>query len=82
MNRDELRRATLDTLTDVAPEVDPASLKDSVKLRDQLDLDSMDWLRFLAALEKNLGVSVPESDYRRLLTLNDVVEYLAARKQS
>ena len=80
MTRDELKRVVLETLTDIAPEVDAASIQEAVRLRDQLDLDSMDWLRFLAALEKKLGVTVPDTDYPRLVTLNDVLGYLAARK--
>ena len=80
MNKDELRRVVLETLTDIAPEVDPAEIKDAVRLRHQVDLDSMDWLRFLAALEKKLAVTVPEADYKKLGTLNDVVGYLATRR--
>ena len=79
MTAEELRRTVLHALTDIAPEVDAATLQSARKLRDQLDLDSMDWLRFLAALEKQLSVSVPDADARKLFTLDDIVSYLAAR---
>ena len=75
-----IRRQVVAALTDVAPEVDPATLKDAAPLRDQVDLDSMDWLRFLTGLEKQLGVTVSESDYASLVTLADVVGYVERRK--
>lgn len=74
-----IREQVVAALTDVAPEVDPAALKDAAPLRDQVDLDSMDWLRFLAGLEKQLGVTVAESDYPSLVSLADVVGYVERR---
>jgi acyl carrier protein len=78
VTRDELRTVVLTVLTDIAPEVDGASLAESASLRDQVDLDSMDWLRFFAQLETKLGVTVSEADARRLHTLADVVAHLEA----
>lgn len=75
-----LRTQVVDALTDIAPEVDTASLDDAKPLRDQVELDSMDWLRFLTGLEKKLGVSVSEADYAHLVTLGDVVSYVERRK--
>lgn len=77
-----LRTQVVDALTDIAPEVDAASLKDTAPLRDQVDLDSMDWLRFLTGLEAKLGVSVSEADYARLVTLADVVSYVERAKRA
>ena len=48
-------------------------------LRDQVDLDSMDFLNFLVRLHEKLGVDVPEADYAKLVTLDDFVAYLGAR---
>jgi acyl carrier protein len=79
MNDGELRAIVLATLRRIAPEVEPGELRPGVALRDQVDLDSMDWLNFLVALHGRLGVDIPEADYRRLVTLDDVVAYLAAR---
>jgi acyl carrier protein len=75
-----VRSEVVEALTDVAPEVDPSALDDAKPLRDQVELDSMDWLRFLTGLEAKLGVSVSEADYRDLVTLGDVVAYVARRK--
>lgn len=55
------------------------------RLRDQLDIDSMDFLNFVVALHKELGVDIPEKDYKRFATIDDFVDYLqtklAARSQ-
>jgi acyl carrier protein len=74
-----LRQSVLDTLRRIAPEISPDELKPAVPLRDQVDLDSMDWLNFLVALNAKLGVDIPEVDYAKLVTLDDVLEYLRAR---
>ncbi|MGE5170183.1 MAG: acyl carrier protein [Rudaea sp.] len=75
-----LRATVLETLRRIAPEVAAQSLKQDVPLRDQVDLDSMDWLNFLIALHRKLGVDIPESDYERLVTLDDLVSYLRSKR--
>ena len=75
-----LRAAIVETLRRIAPEVSAQSLQHDVPLRDQVDLDSMDWLNFLIALHRKLGVDIPESDYARLVTLDDLVSYLGAKR--
>jgi acyl carrier protein len=71
-----LRAEVLSVLTTIAPEVDPADIRDEELLRDQVDLDSMDWLNFLLGIHKRLHVEIPESDYASLRTLADVVRYI------
>jgi acyl carrier protein len=78
VTRDELRATVLHCLGEVAPEADPARVEPDVSFRDQLDLDSMDFLNFVIALHQALGVDVPEIDYPKLATLDGCVEYLAA----
>ncbi|MDE1943076.1 MAG: acyl carrier protein [Betaproteobacteria bacterium] len=63
-------------LQSIAPEVDAKDLSGSEPLRRQVDLDSMDWLNFLIGLHGAFQVDIPESDYARLVTLDDVVNYL------
>jgi acyl carrier protein len=75
----DLRSEILSVLTTIAPEVDPAEISDDVLLRDQVDLDSMDWLNFLVGLHKKLHVSIAEKDYASLRTLSDVVGYIEHR---
>jgi acyl carrier protein len=80
MEKDAIRAAVLGELRRIAPEVEEGELDAGRPLRDQVDLDSMDWLNFLVALHERLKVEIPESDYARLGTLSQVVDYLAARK--
>lgn len=79
MNADEIRAVVLATLQSIAPEVEADALRGDRPLRNQVDLDSMDWLNFLLGLNKRLKVEIPEVDYAKLVTLDDVVAYLQAR---
>jgi acyl carrier protein len=78
VTRDEIRNVVIRKLTAVAPEVDPSTLDPAEDLRDQVDLDSMDFLNLVIALSEELGVEVPESDYPKLATLDGMVAYVAA----
>jgi acyl carrier protein len=78
-DRAALRAEVLDAILSVAPEVDPAAIDGTRPLRHQIDLDSMDWLNVMVALDARLGVKVPEADYARIDTLEQLVEYLGAR---
>ena len=80
MKRDELKQAILQTLTSIAPEVDPGSIEPAKLLRDQVDLDSADWLNFLVALKERLGIDIPDADVGKLTTLDKLVDYCERRK--
>jgi acyl carrier protein len=73
---DDIRNEILSVLTTIAPEVEPEDVEDDVLLRDQVDLDSMDWLNVLIGIHKRLNVDIPESDYQSLRTLADLVDYV------
>ena len=77
MTADEIRATVLSVLGEIAPEADPATIEPDVSFREQLDIDSMDFLNFAIALHERLGIEIPESDYAKLETLDDAVEYLA-----
>ena len=77
MNTEELRQSVLDALGEIAPEADAATIEGAVPLRDQLDIDSMDFLNFVIAVNERTGIEVPERDYRELATLDGCVEYLS-----
>lgn len=81
MNQQQIRREVLAALKGVAPELDAASLRGDRPLRDEVDLDSMDWLRFISALHRRLGINIPEADYQRLRSLDALLAYLAQRQQ-
>jgi acyl carrier protein len=74
--KEDTRSAVLSVLTTIAPEIDPDDIRDDVLLRDQVDLDSMDWLNFLLGIHKRLHVDIPEADYASLRTLADVIGYV------
>ena len=76
MTEEEARAVVIATLQTIAPEVEAAELRSDRPLRNQVDLDSMDWLNFLLGLNKQLKIEIPEADYSRLITLDDVVAYL------
>ncbi|HVH26794.1 MAG TPA: acyl carrier protein [Vicinamibacterales bacterium] len=82
MTRDEIRAAVIEALTSIAPEIDSGALTGDQVLRQEFDLDSMDFLNFVIALHGRLGIDVPENDYAKLSTLDGAVEYLARRASS
>jgi acyl carrier protein len=77
-SRDAIRAVALRVLGEIAPEADLARLEPAVSFRDQLDLDSMDFLNFVIGLHHALQVDIPESDYPKLATLDGCVEHLAS----
>lgn len=80
MTKDEIREIVLHVLGQIAPEADMSQIKPDLRIRDQLDIDSMDLLNFVVGLHKELQVEIPEADYPNLVTLNGCVDYLAIRK--
>jgi acyl carrier protein len=81
MTPEEIKKTIIDALTRIAPEIDPAAIESGASFRDQLDLDSMDFLNFVLALHDRLGLDIPEADYPSLSTLDGAVAYLAAKIQ-
>jgi len=80
MNASQIRETIAQVLATIAPEVDLATIDPQTPLRDQIDLDSMDWLNVLVGLHERLKVDIPESDYARLVSLEDLVAYLASKR--
>ena len=79
MTSDDLRQAVIDSVRTVAPEADFAALDPKRPLREELDLDSFDFLNVLIDLDARIGVAIPEADYARIGTLDTLLAYLAAR---
>ena len=79
MDRAELARRVLSLVTEIAPDVDAATVIPGIDFRDQFDFDSMDTLNFAIALHRELGVDVPETDYAQLASLDKCVAYLLPR---
>ena len=79
MNDHEAKSLILRTLRRIAPEADLESLEPDVELREQLDIDSMDFLNFVIGLHEATGFDIPEADYERLETLESAIEYLVRK---
>lgn len=79
MTRDELGAVVREELAHLAPEADLAGMPANLRLREDLDIDSYDFARFVTALDERLGINVPETDYAKLETLGGCLDYLQAR---
>lgn len=79
MNEQEARTAVLAAINEVAPDVETEGLDPSSRLRQDLELDSLDFLRLLEVLAQSTGVSTPEDDYADLTSVQRLVDYIAAR---
>ena len=76
MTQDQVRECVLNIIADIAPDEDIDAIKDEVNLRDQIDLDSMDFLDIVMELRKRYDIEVPEKDYPELASLPGCVAYL------
>lgn len=79
MTETELRAQLLAILGSIAPEARELDIDPEQSFRDQLDIDSMDFLNFVTAVHKQLGVPIPELDYPRLASLNGAVHYVLGK---
>jgi acyl carrier protein len=72
----QIRDVVLDILSNIAPDEDLSGLKDEVSFREQMSLDSMDFLDIVMELRKRYRVQIPESDYPQLASMASTVNYL------
>ncbi|HSJ98848.1 MAG TPA: acyl carrier protein [Myxococcota bacterium] len=79
MNDAEIRARVVAIIRAVAPEVEEGELVPGRPLREQVDLDSMDWLRVIVGVHEKLRVDIPEADYGKLRSLDDWVDYLRGK---
>jgi len=76
MTGEQIRHVILDILTRIAPDEDLSDLNDEVAFRDQMELDSMDFLDIVMELRKLYRIQIPEEDYGNLTTMAMTVSYL------
>jgi acyl carrier protein len=76
MTTAEIKQEILDILHDIAPDEDLSDLKDEVNFRDQIELDSMDFLDIVMELRKRHRIQIPEEDYEQLASMQSTVTYL------
>ena len=76
MTDENIKQAIIGIINDINPDEDTSSINPAERLRDQLDLDSMDFLDIVMELRKRYGVHVPDTDYEHLASLDSCVAYL------
>ena len=76
MNKNEIKAVLLDELGKIAPDIDAADVDAAGDLREEFDIDSMDFLNLVTALHERLGIVIAESDYRQLGTLDNAIRFL------
>jgi acyl carrier protein len=76
MKADEIRDMILEVIHEIVPDEDLSNLDPDVRIRDQIEMDSMDFLDIVMELRKRYSITVPEDDYMKLSTLNSSVAYL------
>jgi acyl carrier protein len=79
MTADEIRQAVLDILSDIAPDEDLSGLDNDIPFREQLELDSMDFLDIVMELRKRYRIQIPEEEYTELASMSSTVKYLVPR---
>ncbi len=79
MTKEACKQIVLDIISDIAPDEDLSNIKADVRLRDQLQLDSMDFLDIVMELRKRHGIEVPEADYMQLASLDSCADYLTPK---
>lgn len=79
MNEQEIQAGVIATIKGIAPELEESELVAGRALREQVDLDSMDWLNVIVGLHQRFGIDIPEADYAKLTTLKDIVGYLVVK---
>jgi acyl carrier protein len=79
MTEDQVKQIVIDIINEIAPDEDTSGLKGEVALREQMDLDSMDFLDIVMELRKQHGIEVPEADYPELASLDSCANYLTPK---
>jgi acyl carrier protein len=79
MTDEQIKETIFRIMGQIAPEADFDNLEPNENMRKALDIDSYDFLNFIIGLHEELGVEIPESDYGRLVTLSDIIQYLSAQ---
>lgn len=82
MTKQEIREAVLEILKDIAPDEDLSNLNDEVSFREQMELDSMDFLDIVMELRRRYHVDIPEEEYTALASMASTVEYLAPKMEN
>jgi acyl carrier protein len=77
MTRDEIKQALVEELGRIAPETDAGSLDPGADIREELDIDSFDFLNFIIALHERFKFDIPERDYPKLFSFGGAIDYVS-----
>lgn len=80
MDDQQILQQVILNLRTIAPEITPDTIQTDQPLRDQIDLDSMDFLNFIISLHKTFAIDIPEADYAQLGSLDAIVAYIRSRR--
>jgi acyl carrier protein len=79
MTTDQIKDLVLRAIGEIAPEADLEDIDPDDELREQLDIDSMDFLNIVTAIHEETGIDIPEADYPKIVSLNQCIVYLQAK---
>lgn len=79
MNIEDIKKTIIKEILNIAPDIEEDEIEGDENIQESLEIDSFDFLKILTALNEDLGVEVPESDYDKVKTLNKMAEYFAQR---
>ncbi|MGA2670276.1 MAG: acyl carrier protein [Dehalococcoidia bacterium] len=82
MTKEQIKATILEIIAQIIPDEDLSNLKGDIPIREQVELDSMDFLDIIMELRKRYGIEVPESDYVQLATLDGSAAYLEPRMKN
>ncbi|MBA6292093.1 acyl carrier protein [Colwellia sp. MB3u-70] len=80
MNTTEIERLIIEAIKEVAPEVEKNTIDFDEDIREECDLDSMDFINYLAALQKSTGIKIIEGDYPKFHSINSALAFLNDKK--
>lgn len=81
MNDQEVQQKIVALLKKIAPDTEPEKLAPEENIRESLVIDSFDFLRFVAGMDEQFGISTPEEDYGKIQTMKDLLMYIGARNR-
>jgi acyl carrier protein len=82
MTEEVIKQTIFQLLKHIAPDTEPSELKPDENIRETLNIDSFDVLQFIVALDKKLGIEIPEQDYGKTTTLQNLVSYIQGKMKS
>lgn len=81
MNTDQIKTSILNIIGQIAPEIPPETIDPHANMMEEMDIDSMDFLRIIVGVKEELGVEIPEKDYGQVSTLNKLVHYVEEHRK-